>query len=92
MRKSSKNKSFSEYSCSYSEFGYRSSHRSNSYNFNGPCLKVSGFCTASKNPETKRKKRIKEYNVFTVEGKLKNSVKNSFKWIKNKFTDLRYGV
>ncbi|BAT94339.1 hypothetical protein LR48_Vigan02g200400 [Vigna angularis] len=84
-----KSKSFPEYSCSYTEFGFRD--RSNSYNFNGPTQKGSGF-TASNDPELKRKKRIKAYNVLTVEGKLKTSVRNSFKWIKNKFSDIRYGV
>nr|AFK41103.1 unknown [Lotus japonicus] len=85
-----KSKSFPEYSCSYTEFGF-SRERSKSYNFNGPSEKGSGFY-ASSDPELKRKKRIKSYNVLTVEGKVKTSVRNSFKWIKNKFTDIRYGV
>ena len=84
-----KSKSFPEYSCSYSEFGFR--ERSNSYSFNGPTEKESGFCAAN-DPELKRKKRIKAYNVLTAEGKLKTSVRNSIKWIKNKFSDIRYGV
>ncbi|RDX58181.1 hypothetical protein CR513_62518, partial [Mucuna pruriens] len=71
-----KNNSFPK----YSEFGF--TERSNSYNFNGP--KGGGFCAAN-DPELKRKKRIKAYNVFTMEGKLKTSVRNGFKWIKNKF-------
>ncbi|KAE9611361.1 hypothetical protein Lal_00011725 [Lupinus albus] len=78
-----KNKSLPNYSSSYySEFEFREG--SNSYNFNGPSEKGSGFCAAN-DPEIKRKKRIKAYNVLTVEGKLKTSVRNSFKWIKNKF-------
>jgi hypothetical protein len=84
-----KSKSFPEYSCSYTEFGFR--ERSNSYNFNGPSDKGSGFST-SNDSELKRKKRIKSYNVLAVEGKLKSSVRNSFKWIKNKLSDVRYGV
>ncbi|KAL1295421.1 hypothetical protein HN51_029845 [Arachis hypogaea] len=84
-----KSKSFPEYSCSYSEFGFR--ERSNSYSFNGPTEKGGGFSAAS-DPELKRKKRIKAYNVLTSEGKLKTSFRNSFKWIKNKFSDIRYGV
>ncbi|KAJ7974021.1 DUF3511 domain protein [Quillaja saponaria] len=84
-----KSKSFPEYSCSYTgEFDFRD--RSNSYNFNGPSQKGDGFASAN-DPELKRKKRIAAYNVFTVEGKVKTSVRNSFKWIKNKFTDIRYG-
>ncbi|KAJ0025934.1 hypothetical protein Pint_07887 [Pistacia integerrima] len=76
-----KSKSFPEYSSSFSgEFGFQD--RSNSYTFNGPYSKAD--------PELKRKKRIASYNVFTMEGKVKSSVRNSFKWIKNKVTDVRY--
>ncbi|XP_054786606.1 uncharacterized protein LOC129292923 [Prosopis cineraria] len=83
-----KSKSVGESSCSYAEFnGF--GERSNSYNFNGPTQKGNGFY-ASSDPEFKRKKRIKAYNGFTVEGKLKSRVRNSFKWIKNKFTDTSY--
>ncbi|GKU90723.1 hypothetical protein SLEP1_g4683 [Rubroshorea leprosula] len=83
-----KSRSFPEYSSSFSgEFEF--DDRPNSYNFNGPCSKGNGFA-ASNDPELKRKKRIASYNVFTKEGKLKSSVRNSFKWIKSKFADLRY--
>lgn len=83
-------KSFPEYSSSYSgEFGFR--ERSNSYSFNGPSEKGDGFA-ASSDPELKRKKRIASYNVFTMEGKVKSNVRNSLKWIKDKFSDIRYGV
>ena len=85
-----KSRSFPEYSSSYAgEFGFHD--RSNSYSFNGPCNKGSGFAT-SNDPELKRKKRIASYNVFTMEGKLKTSVRSSFKWIKTKLSDIRYGV
>ncbi|KAG6776225.1 hypothetical protein POTOM_019731 [Populus tomentosa] len=85
-----KSKSFPQYSSSFSgEFGFED--RSNSYNFNGPCQKGNGFATSS-DPELKRKKRIASYNVFTMEGKLKSNVRNSFKWIKSKFSDVRYGM
>ncbi|XP_002980551.2 uncharacterized protein LOC9656307 [Selaginella moellendorffii] len=42
-------------------------------------------------PEMKRKKRVASYKVFTVEGKVKSSVRNSFRWIKNKYLEMRYG-
>lgn len=84
-----KSKSFPEYSSSFSgEFDF--DNQSNSYIFNGPSSKGNGFATSS-DPEIKRKKRIASYNVFTVENKLKSSVRNSFKWIKGKFSDVRYG-
>ncbi|KAF9687056.1 hypothetical protein SADUNF_Sadunf02G0054000 [Salix dunnii] len=85
-----KSKSFPQYSSSFSgEFGFED--QSSSYNFNGPCQKGNGFATSS-DPELKRKKRIASYNVFTMEGKLKSSARNSFKWIKSKFSDVRYGM
>ncbi|XWS21810.1 hypothetical protein CRYUN_Cryun30bG0086900 [Craigia yunnanensis] len=85
-----KSMSFPEYSSSFfGEFVFE--NQSNSYNFNGPCSKSKGFA-ASNDPEHKRKKRIASYNVFTMEGKLKSSVRNNFKWIKSKFSDVHYGM
>ena len=80
-----KSKSVAESSsCSYAEFNNNGfGERSNSYSFNGPTQNGN-------DAEFKRKKRIKAYNGFTVEGKLKSSVRNSFKWIKNKFNDISY--
>ncbi|CAM6103015.1 unnamed protein product [Calypogeia fissa] len=42
-------------------------------------------------PEVQRKKRVASYKVYTVEGKLKASVRRSLRWIKNKYIDIRYG-
>ncbi|KAG5038452.1 hypothetical protein JHK86_019292 [Glycine max] len=52
-------------------------------------LQGNGFSVSS-DLELKRKKRMKAYNMLRVEGKLKTSVRNNFKWIKNKFSDIRY--
>ncbi|KAL3504529.1 hypothetical protein ACH5RR_034370 [Cinchona calisaya] len=80
-----KSKSFPQYSSSYSsEFGFQD--EPNSYTFNGPSSKGQGF-TAPNDPELKRKKRIAAYNMFTTEGKLKATVRESFKWVKTKLTD-----
>ncbi|KAK1362772.1 Type 1 diacylglycerol acyltransferase [Heracleum sosnowskyi] len=38
-------------------------------------------------PELKRKKRVAGYKVYTVEGKMKGSLRKSFRWIK----DVVYG-
>lgn len=85
-----KSRSLPEYSSSYAgEFDCED--RGNSYNFNGPRARGEGF-TPPTDPELKRKKRIAAYNMFTTEGKLKSTMRYSFKWIKNKFTDVRYGV
>lgn len=85
-----KNKSYPAYSAAYlGEF--ETEERSNSYSFNGPSGKGNVFM-ASSDPELKRKKRIAAYNVFTAEGKLKSSLRNSFKWIKGKLNEVRYDV
>ncbi|GJV29945.1 mediator of RNA polymerase II transcription subunit 8 [Tanacetum coccineum] len=84
-----KSKSFPEYSSSYTNgFGYNNKDdqpAARSYAFNGPTI-------ASDDGDMKRKKRIAEYNMFTTGTKLKSAVRDSFKWIKNKFTDVRYGI
>ncbi|XP_026390172.1 uncharacterized protein LOC113285513 [Papaver somniferum] len=64
--------------------GFQPSIRSKSYNFNGPSRKD--------NLEAKRKKRIAAYNMLEMEIKLKSTAKNGVKWIKSKFTEIRYGM
>lgn len=83
-------RSLPQYSSSYyGEFDL--DNRPNGYSFNGPSYKGEGF-TPSCDPELKRKKRVAAYNMFTTEGKLKSTMRDSFKWIKNKFTDVRYSL
>lgn len=42
-------------------------------------------------PEAKRKKRIYKYKSYTVEGKVKASLRNGFRWIKNKCSEIVRG-
>lgn len=42
-------------------------------------------------PELQRKKRVAGYKVYTVEGKVKGSIRKSFKWIKDTYTQVVYG-
>lgn len=42
-------------------------------------------------PEMKRKKRIAKYKVYTVEGKVKSSLKKGLRWIKNKCSEIIHG-
>lgn len=87
-----KSRSMPQYTSSFSgRFGCEDGSNINGYSFNGPNGKQDGF-TSSSDPELKRKRRVASYNLFTMEGKLKSSVRSSFKWIKNKLTDVRYGV
>lgn len=46
-----------------------------------------GFC----DPEMKRRKRIARYKVYTVEGRMKTSIRNGFRWIKNKCSEIIHG-
>lgn len=81
-----KSKSFAGRSSSYSEIRFNFEERSKSYSFNGP---RSG---PSRNPELKRRQRVASYNMYAVEEKLKSSLRNSFKWIKSKFSDNFYDM
>ncbi|KAG7570827.1 hypothetical protein ISN45_Aa04g033680 [Arabidopsis thaliana x Arabidopsis arenosa] len=38
--------------------------------------------------EMKRKKRIARYKAYTVEGKVKSTLKNGFRWFKNKCSQI----
>lgn len=75
-----KSRSFPYYSSSYAEARFDFEDRAKSYSFNGP----------GDNPEVKRRKRVAGYNMYAIEGKLKSSLRNSFKWIKSKFADNYY--
>lgn len=44
-----------------------------------------------KDPEAKRKKRIYKYKVYTVEGKVKSSLKKGLRWIKSKCSEIVRG-
>lgn len=81
-----KSRSFPQYSLGV---GYED--QPGPYSFNGPSAKEQGF-GASNDPEMKRKKRIASYNMFATEGKLKASMRGSFKWIKTKIDDIRYNL
>lgn len=42
-------------------------------------------------PELQRKKRVAGYKVYTVEGKMKGSLRKSFKWMKNTYNQMING-
>ncbi|XP_044480976.1 uncharacterized protein LOC123224220 [Mangifera indica] len=54
---------------------------------NSASVKPWGFS----DPEMKRKKRIAKYKVYTVEGKVKASLRKGFRWIKNKCCQIVHG-
>lgn len=41
--------------------------------------------------DVKRKQRISSYKAYAVEGKIKASVRKSFRWMKNKYTSFVHG-
>ncbi|KAK7290966.1 hypothetical protein RIF29_05783 [Crotalaria pallida] len=41
-------------------------------------------------PEFQRKKRIANYKMYSVEGKVKGSLRRSFRWLKVKYTQIVY--
>ncbi|KAG6585752.1 hypothetical protein SDJN03_18485, partial [Cucurbita argyrosperma subsp. sororia] len=56
----------------------------------------SSSCSTSKpwrfgDPEFQRKKRVASYKMYSVEGKMKGSFRNSFRWLKGKYTQILYG-
>ncbi|KAL2346565.1 hypothetical protein Fmac_000565 [Flemingia macrophylla] len=66
----------------------------------GPKLKkgksISARSSLSKSwsisdPELQRKKRVASYKMYSVEGKIKGSFRNSFRWLKNKYSQVVYG-
>lgn len=42
-------------------------------------------------PEFQRKKRVASYKMYSVEGKMKGSLRRSFRWLKHKYTQVVYG-
>ncbi|KZV15733.1 hypothetical protein F511_32768, partial [Dorcoceras hygrometricum] len=43
------------------------------------------------NPELKRKQRIMSYKSYAIEGKVKASIRNGFRWVKNKYSSIVHG-
>ncbi|GMH13737.1 hypothetical protein Nepgr_015578 [Nepenthes gracilis] len=42
-------------------------------------------------PELQRKKRVASYKVYTVEGRMKGSFKKSFRWLKDRYSQMVHG-
>lgn len=46
---------------------------------------------SSGDSEMKRRKRIARYKAYSVEGRVKASIRNGFRWIKNKCSEIIHG-
>ncbi|CAA2979014.1 Hypothetical predicted protein [Olea europaea subsp. europaea] len=53
--------------------------------------KDSGKSWSFHDPEFQRKKRLASYKAYSVEGKVKGSVRKSFRWLKYKYNQVVYG-
>ena len=60
--------------------------------------RAAGVCSSSAakpwnfgDPDTKRRKRIAKYKVYTVEGKVKSSLRKGLRWFKNKCHEIIHG-
>jgi hypothetical protein len=56
---------------------------------------ANGFASKSwsfNDPEMQRKKRVASYKVYTVEGKVKGSLRKSFRWLKDRCSRLVNGL
>nr|XP_004501457.1 uncharacterized protein LOC101508769 [Cicer arietinum] len=42
-------------------------------------------------PELQRKKRVASYKMYSVEGRVKGSFRKSFRWLKNKYSQVVHG-
>ncbi|XP_051136959.1 uncharacterized protein LOC127255471 [Andrographis paniculata] len=42
-------------------------------------------------PEFQRKRRVASYKAYSVQGKLKGSFRRSFRWLKDRYTQVVYG-
>ncbi|CAO2840233.1 unnamed protein product [Amaranthus hypochondriacus] len=52
---------------------------------------IKGWMMNLSDAELQRKKRVASYKVYDVQGKLKSSFRNSFRWIKNTCSHLVNG-
>ncbi|KAI3701394.1 hypothetical protein L6452_26430 [Arctium lappa] len=75
-----------------------STHQQSQMDNNNPRFKKTmsssrnGSNWSFNDPELQRKKRVATYKAYTVEGKVKGSIKKSFRWIKDKYSQMVYGL
>ncbi|ONK69198.1 uncharacterized protein A4U43_C05F20370 [Asparagus officinalis] len=87
---------FRSYSTSYASSS-SSVYNNNNYGMQPPReLKMKKAKSTSSgwnlnDPELQRKKRVASYKVYSVEGKVKGSFKKSFRWLKDRYTQVVYG-
>lgn len=82
---------------SYDMRSYSMSNASSSYHSRNDSKLNKGKIVSSfkggwlNDPELQRKKRVAGYKAYSVEGKVKGSFRKSFRWIKDRYTEVVYG-
>lgn len=66
----------------------KSMSASSSSSSSGP---VTKFGWSFNDPEMQRKKRVAGYKVYGMEGKMKGSLRKSFRWLKDRYSQVVYG-
>ncbi|KAK9101384.1 hypothetical protein Scep_024814 [Stephania cephalantha] len=84
------------YSASYTTSTVSQTHMSDNNNNKDVKFKKSKNGSSSKSwsfndPELQRKKRVASYKVYAVEGKMKGSFRKSFRWLKDRYSQVVYG-
>ncbi|KAJ8750461.1 hypothetical protein K2173_015601 [Erythroxylum novogranatense] len=86
------------YSASYSQVQVTNTNRGNSNNRNLKLKKgksTSGSAYAKSwsfaDPDFQRKKRVASYKMYSVEAKVKGTFRKSFRWLKDRYTQVVYG-
>ncbi|KAF7830452.1 uncharacterized protein G2W53_012785 [Senna tora] len=54
-------------------------------------LKLKKGSWSFNDPEFQRRKRVASYKMYSVEGKVKGSLRKSFRWLKGKYSQVLYG-
>ncbi|KAJ4722067.1 DUF3511 domain protein, putative (DUF3511) [Melia azedarach] len=68
-----------------------STRNNNNNNGNNKIITVHRKSSWINDPEVKRQRRIAKYKAYAVEGKMKSSFRNGFRWVKNKYCQLVHG-
>ncbi|KAH0766727.1 hypothetical protein KY285_002598 [Solanum tuberosum] len=63
----------------------------NKYEIAKTSYKKGGRETWYSNPEFNRKKRVAKYKIYSMEGKVKRSFKNSYRWFKHTCSRIIHG-
>ncbi|KAH7388282.1 hypothetical protein KP509_16G067600 [Ceratopteris richardii] len=69
----------------------RPTHVNNNVAKKKSVTKSKSFSWSLDDPELKRRRRVASYKAYTVEGRIKFSLRSGVRWIKNKYLDIRYG-